>query len=173
MRKQELDVINPMRKIRIQKVVLSAGAKDDFLIKSKKLLDLLSGRKSQVIASKKRIPEFDVRPGLEVGTKVTLRGEKATELIKRLLGAIENTIKEEQISENHFSFGIKEYIEIPGMEYQRDIGIRGLNATVVFERMGARVIKKKIKMGRLPKKQRVTKSEIIQYMGEEFKTLIK
>jgi len=163
---------NVMRSIFIEKVLLSAGAIDDELKKASKLLNIVSGMKSQIIASQKRIPDFNVRPGLEVGTRVTLRGQKAIDLLKRLLGALENQIPKSQISDNHFSFGIKEYIEIPGMEYQRDIGTRGFNVTVVFARAGLRVKRKKIKSGHVPKKQFVTKDEIIRYMEENFKTKI-
>ena len=164
------ETINPMREIRIEKVLLSCGATDKDLEKAKKLLELLSGMKAQIIISRKRIPDFGVRPGLEVGTRATLRGEKAQALLKQLLGAIDNSIDESQVSSNHFSFGIKEYIEIPGIEYQRDIGIRGLNITVVFIRPGIRVKRKKIKSGKLPKKQIVSKEEIINYMEKKFQT---
>jgi large subunit ribosomal protein L5 len=161
---------NPMRTIKIEKVLLSAGATDTDLQKAKKLLELVSGNKAQLIASTKRIPEFDVRPGLEVGTRVTLRGKAALTLLNRLLSAIDNKIKKKQVSENHFSFGIKEYIEIPGIEYQRDIGIRGFNITVVFARPGLRVKRKKIKRGVVPKKQFISKEEIMKFMEGEFKT---
>ena len=161
---------NLMREVRIEKVLLSSGAKPPELEKARKLLELISGAKAQVITSTKRIPDFNVRPGLEVGTRVTIRGSKALELLKRLLSAINNELDEEQIADNHFSFGIEEYIEIPEMKYQRDIGIRGLNVTVAFVRPGVRVKRKKIKRGKLPKKQRVTKEEIINYMEEHFDT---
>jgi large subunit ribosomal protein L5 len=164
---------NPMRQIRIEKVILSSGATGDDLAKARKLLEFISKGKAQIVASAKRIPEFNVRPGLEVGTRVTLRGEKAIDLLKKLLGAIDNELPQKQVSENHFSFGIKEYIDIPGVEYQRDIGIRGFNITVVFTRRGTRVKVKKIKRGRLPKKQFIPKEEIIGFMKEAFKTKFK
>jgi large subunit ribosomal protein L5 len=163
---------NPMRAIKIEKIVLSSGATAEALVKAKKLLEILSSSKAQVIASRKRIPDFDVRPGLEVGARVTLRGKKAIELLKRLLGAIDNKLKKKQVAENHFSFGIEEYIEIPGIEYQRDIGIRGLNTDVVFARAGLRVQRKKIKGSKVPKRQRISQDEIVNYMEKEFKTQI-
>lgn len=170
MTSQKLLTLNPMRAARINKILLSSGAKDKELEKAKKLLELISGMKAQIIASKKRIPNFGVNPGLEVGARVTLRGEKALALLKRLLASINNSLSLLQVSENHFSFGIEEYIEIPGMEYQRDIGIRGFNVTVVFSRCGTRVKLKKIKSGKLPHKQHVPKEEIIKYMEENFQT---
>ncbi|MDO8459845.1 MAG: 50S ribosomal protein L5 [Nanoarchaeota archaeon] len=173
--KQTTQVIenHPMRKIKIEKIILSCGATGPDLEKAKKLLEILSNRKANKIASAKRIPNFKVNPGLEVGTRVTIRGEEASTLLRRLLGAVDNLLKKKQVTENHFSFGIHEYIEIPGTEYQRDIGIKGLNVTVVFVRPGLRVKRKKIKAGTVPKKQFVTKQEIIDYMGENFKTKFK
>ncbi|MEK6892976.1 MAG: 50S ribosomal protein L5 [Nanoarchaeota archaeon] len=167
---EKVQAENPMRKIFIEKVLLSAGATGDNLLKAKKLLEILSSSKAQIIASTKRIPDFGISPGLEVGTRVTLRGDKATELLKRLLSAIDNKIKKKQVVENNFSFGVKEYIEIPGMEYQRDIGIRGFNVNVVFIRKGIRISLKKIKSSKIPKKQRVSKKEIIKFMEDNFKT---
>ena len=163
---------NVMRKIKIEKIILSAGAVGKDLEKAKKLLDFISKKKAEITTSSKRIPDFNVSPGLEVGTRVTLRGKEAVELLKRLLGALDNKVKKKQISDNHFSFGIKEYIEIPGAEYQRDIGIRGFNVTVVFTRAGVRVQRKKIKSGTLPKRQQISKEEIQKYMGDVYKTEI-
>ena len=167
---QSLQQENPMRQIFIEKVVLSCGATGDNLQKSKKLLELLTKRKAQIISTQKRIPDFEVRPGLEVGTRVTIRGEEALSLLKKLLGALENTLSAKQISPNHFSFGIKEYIEIPGVEYKREIGIRGLNVTVVFARAGLRVKRKKIKSGSVPSKQNISPEEIMDIMGSKFNT---
>lgn len=158
-----------MRKIKIEKVVLSIGGTGDGLEKGVKLLGMLSGKKPARMKSRKRIPSLGVRPKLEVGAVVTIR-KNPEEILKRMLAATDNILKKKQVSENTFSFGIKEYIEIPGMEYQRDIGIIGFDATVVFTRAGIRVKIKKIKKGRIPKRQIISKEEIIKYMEENFGT---
>ena len=119
--------------------------------------------------SRKRIPSLGVRPKLEVGAVVTLR-EKTDEMLRRLLATKDNTLKSSQVSENSFSFGVKEYIEIPGLEYQRDIGIRGFDATVTFKRAGKRTKLKKIKQGKIPKRNEIGREEIIKFMEEKFKT---
>ncbi|MFA4953422.1 MAG: 50S ribosomal protein L5 [Candidatus Pacearchaeota archaeon] len=160
---------NIMRKIKIDKVVLSVGATAQELEKGVKLLNYLTGRKAAKTRSRKRIPSLGVRPGLEVGAVVTIR-KNPEEVLKRMLASEDNQLKRKKISENNFSFGIKEYIEIPGVEYQRDIGIMGLDVTVVFKRTGRRVRLKKIKQGRIPKRQIITKEEIIKFMEDEFKT---
>ena len=161
--------MNPMREIKIEKVVLSAGGTGDDLEKGVKLLKLLTGKKPAKMKSKKRIPSLGVRPGLEVGAVVTLR-KNAEEFLKKMLMAESNSLKKKQISENNFSFGVKEYIEIPGVEYERDIGIMGFDVTVVFKRTGRRVKLKKIKRGKVPKKQSISKEEIIKFMEEKFQT---
>ena len=160
---------NPMRKIRIEKIVLSVGATGDALAKGVKLLEVLTKRKPKKTTSNKRIPTLGVRPGLQMGAVVTIRKEIAP-LLTKLLTAIDNTIRRRQIAHNHFSFGIKEYLEIPGIEYQRDVGIMGLDVTVVFARTGKRVALKKIKRGRFPKIQGVSREEVIKFMEEKFNT---
>ena len=158
-----------MREIKIEKVVLNIGGAGEKLEKGVKLLKVLTGRNPAKMITTKRIPTLNVRPKLEVGTVVTIRKDKE-ELLKRMLDAIDNKLKKKQISENNFSFGIEEYIEIPGTEYQRDIGIIGLDVTVVFKRTGRRVKLKKIKRGRVPKRQVISKQEIIKFMEEKFGT---
>ena len=162
--------MNKMQEFKIVKVVLSAGGKDDELAKAKRLLEYITGKKAQILITQKRIPDFDVRPGLEVGTRVTLRGDEAIEILKKVLGAIDNKLSKRQIVDNHFSFGIKEYIDIPGLEYKRDIGVRGFNITIDFARPGQRIKNKKIKAGKIPRRQHVKKEEIIKYMEDVFKT---
>lgn len=174
-KKKEKSGENPMREMKLEKVVLSAGAVGSDLDKAQKLLEILTKRKAQIIMAgpKRRIPDFGVKPGLALGTSVTLRGSAAKEILQRLLVAVDNLLSESQIAENTFSFGIKEYIEIPGIEYQRDIGIRGLNVTATFIRAGIRVKRKKIKTGRVHPKQNVTPEEIIKFLKENFNTRIK
>lgn len=161
--------LNSTRSPRIEKVVLSVGGTAEELEKGFKLLQLITNRTPAKMKSSKRIPSFGVRPGLQVGAVVTIRKD-ADKMLKRLLTAIENRLRKKQISENNFSFGVKEYIEIPGMEYQRDLGVRGLDVTVVFKRMGRRVRLRKMRTGKVPEKQKVTREEIIKFMEENFQT---
>jgi len=160
-----------MKNIRIEKLVLNIGGTGEKLEKGVILLKKISGKTPVKIQATKRIPTWGVRPGLEVGTKVTLRGKDAEDLLRRLLPVIGNTLKEKQIKDNFFSFGIAEYIEIPDMEYIREVGIMGFEATVVFVRPGKRVERKKIKKGSA-RKQVVHAEEIIKILEEQFETTI-
>jgi large subunit ribosomal protein L5 len=160
---------NIMRKIKIEKVILSASGTGEVLEKGAKIIERVSLRKQVKTRSKKRIPSLGVRPGLEVGTMITIRKEPE-KILRRLLAAKENILKRKQVSRDTFSFGIKEYIEIPGMEYQRDLGIVGFDVTVTFKRAGKRIEKKKVKRGKIPLRQRIPPEEIIKFMEDEFQT---
>src|SRR3989344_2150859 len=163
---------NPMRQIKMEKVVLSVGATEDGLEKGVKLIHLLSKMKPAKIKTNKRIPALGVRPGMEVGAVATIR-KNPEDFLRRMLVAVDNTLKTKQISENNFSFGVKEYIDIPGIEYQRDIGIIGFDVTVVFKRSGRRVGIKKMKRGKVSKRQKISREEIIKFMEENFNTKFK
>jgi large subunit ribosomal protein L5 len=164
--------LNPMRQIKIEKVTLSVGGTGDYLDKGHKLLKYLTGKNPMKTKSRKRIPTWNVRPGLEIGTVVTLRDGKE-EFIKRVLAAIDNKLRKKQASPNSISFGVKEYIEIPGVEYQREIGIMGFDVTVTFKRAGRRVKLRKIKSGKVPEKQLVKREEIIKFMEDNFQVEFK
>lgn len=162
---------NKMREIKLEKVILNIGGVAEKLDKGVILLETISGKKAVKVKATKRIPTWNVRPGLEVGTKVTLRGNEALEMVKKLLPAIDNTLKEKQIQDNCFSFGIHEYIEIPGVEYIREVGIMGFEVTVVFSRAGKSVEKKKIKRGK-SRRLTITRAEIEEFLVSKFKTTI-
>jgi len=161
--------INSMQQIEIEKMVLNCGGIEAKLEKCIRLLKMITGRKILTTNAKKRIPGFGISPGKGAGCKVTLRNKKQiNELLKRFFIALSNKIKKKSIADNHFSFGIHEYIEVPGLEYDRDIGIIGFEADLVFKKKGKRVKERKIKRGKFPKKQQVTKQEIIDYLIKNF-----
>ena len=163
-----------MKQIEMEKMVLNCGGVEDKLERSVKLLELITKRKVQTIKSSKRIPDFGISPGKKSGCKVTIRNKpEIISLLKRFFAALDNSVKIRQIADNHLSFGIREYIEIPGLEYNRDIGMLGLDIDLSFKRKGRRVKLRKIKQGKYPKRQDVTKEEIIDFLKKNFKISIK
>ena len=160
---------NKMREIEIEKIVLNCGGTEDKLEKSVKLLEMITKRKVYKVKATKRIPAFGISPGKLAGGKVTIRNkEQIDDLLRRFFVTIDNEFPGKQIVENQASFGIHEYIEIPGLAYDRDIGILGFEVSIVFKRKGKRVGFKKIKRGSLPLKQRVTPEEIKEYLTKIF-----
>ena len=136
-----------MKEIKIEKVTLNIGAGKDqnILKKGLKLLKTISDATPIKTITNKRIPGWGIRPGLPIGCKVTLRKQKATEILKNLLKAKESTLNKRQFDENgNVSFGVGEYIDIPKVKYDPDIGIIGLEVCVTLERAGYRIKKRKI-----------------------------
>ncbi len=160
---------NIMEKIKLEKIILGVGGTGEVLEKGIKIIERITLKKASRRKSKKRIPTLGVRPGLEIGAMITIR-KNPEEMLKRLLVAKENTLKIKQASENTLSFGIKEYIEIPGMEYQRDIGIVGFDVTITLKRAGKRTGLKKIGRGKKSTRQIISKGEVIKFMEENFQT---
>ncbi len=160
-----------MRAIKIEKITLNIGAGKDQnkLDKGIKLLKTITGINPIKTKTNKRIPAWNLRPGLPIGCKLTLRGEKAKEILKMLLEAKGSELKEEQFDNSgNLAFGIHEYIDIPGIKYDPEIGIMGLQVCITLERPGFRIKKRKIMKRKVCKNHKITKEEAIGFMKEKF-----
>jgi large subunit ribosomal protein L5 len=163
--------MNIMKNIRIEKVTLNIGCGKDQtrLEKAVKLLKNITGIDPVKTITQKRIPEWGLRPGLPVGCKITIRKQQAKELIIRVLKAKDNILKESSFGNaGTISFGLEEYIDIPEVKYDPEIGIMGLEVCITLERPGFRIKKRKISTKKIPKKHNITKEEAMEYMKKEF-----
>ena len=157
---------NVMRNIQIEKLTLNIGAgkNEDMLKKGIVLLKKLSPLEPVKTTAKKRIPGWRLRPGLAIACKVTIRKD-ANKLLKRLLVAKENKLSPQNFDkQGNFSFGIPEYIDIEGLEYDPDLKILGLEAAVTLERPGFRIKKRKISNKAVGKDHLITKEEAIEFV---------
>jgi large subunit ribosomal protein L5 len=156
-----------MREIRIEKVTINVGCGGDLdkIERAKKLLELLTNQKPVITVSKKR-STFGIAKGKPVGVKVTLRKKKAEEFLKKVLEAKKNTISGKQISDGNFSIGVAEYIELPGVKYNHEIGNLGFDVCVTLERPGYRVKRRKVKKANIGKKHIINKEDVIQWLKE-------
>jgi len=170
-------MMNPMMKVRIEKVTLNIGAGKDMtrLEKGMKLLKNITESTPVKTVTQKRIPGWGLRPGLPIGCKVTLRGKKAIGILKRLIYAKENMLNEKQFDDNgNLSFGIPEYIDIQNIKYDPEIGIMGLEVCVTLERPGFRIKRRKIKnKKKISNRHKIKKNEAIDFMKKEFNIRIK
>tara|TARA_Y100001958_G_C21137373_1_gene477022 strand:- start:135 stop:683 length:549 start_codon:yes stop_codon:yes gene_type:complete len=128
---------------KITKIILNMGLGED-ASDGKKLkaclddLALIAGQKPVITKFKKSISNFKTRKGSNAGAKVTLRSHKMYEFIDRLVNIALPRIKDFRglsskgidIS-NNFSFGIKEHIIFPEVNFDKVDKIRGLDITIV------------------------------------------
>lgn len=167
--------MNPMRQIRIEKLTLNVGAGTNAtkLEKGMKLIKNIVGKPPVKTFTNKRIPTWGIRPGLPIGCKLTLRKKHAVEILERLLKAKENKLVARQFdSSGNLSFGIHEYIDIPGAKYDPAIGIMGLEVCVTLERTGFRVKRRRTKNAKIPKKHTISKDEAIDYISNKFSVVV-
>jgi large subunit ribosomal protein L5 len=162
--------MNVMKEIRIEKVTLnmSTGAPGPELEKAKNLLGMVTGKKIVKTKTHKR-STFGVAKGREIGVMTTIRGAEAKELLAKLLQSLENKMKASQFDENgNFSLGIEEYINIPGVSYDPEIGIMGFDVAVSLERPGYRVSRRSYARSRTGRKHRITPEEAMEWVRKEF-----
>lgn len=164
--------MNKMREIEIDSVTLHCSTADPAkLERASKLLEIISKSRPVKTLAKKRIPTWKIRPGMPIGCKVTLRRRKAVELLKLLLTGI-TELNLEQFNPGFLSFGIKEYIEIPSIPYQREIGIMGFDVAVALKRKGWRITKRKRLRAKIPQGHRISKEETIAFLEKNFNVKI-
>ncbi len=168
------DMENPMRDIRIEKITLNVGVGEpgEKLEKISKLLAQISGSKPVNTTTKRRIPEWNIRPGLQIGTKVTLRKSKAEETLKRLFTAVENKVKSSAFDKNgNLSFGISEYVHIPGAKYDYTVGIVGLSVAVTLSRRGFGIARKR-SGNKIGKNHLITPQEAMDFLRGKYNVKI-
>jgi len=162
---------NLMKKISLAKVVLNMGiGKSGEPIEiGKKTLIQITGKKPNARNAKKTLRDWGVRKGEPIGVAVTVRGDDATKLLKKLLVAKDNQVKESAFdNEGNLSFGIKEHIDIPEIKYDPKIGILGLEISVSLSRPGFNVKLRSTRKTKIGKNHRISKNDAIKFLTEEF-----
>jgi len=162
---------NPMLKPRIAKVTVNigVGGSGDKLQKATKVLEMLTGQKPVPRKARRTIKEFGIHRGENIAVMVTLRGKKAIEFLNKALDAVGRRIKASSFDKfGNFAFGIKEHISIPGVKYDPEIGIFGMDVCVTIERPGFRVMRRRRARSHIPLRHRVSKEEAIEFISKEF-----
>merc|ERR1712167_507571 len=106
---------------------------------------------------------FDIRRNEKIACHVTVRGEKAEEIVRRGLQVKEFELKLRNFSSTgNFGFGIDEHIDL-GIKYDPSTGIYGMDFFIVLARKGKRVSRRKRAPGRIGTRQRITKTDAMQW----------
>ena len=170
-RKAEEKKENPMRRIRIEKVVINSciGANTPRLERAAKIIEMLTGQKPEFRKAKKTIKGFGIYRGQPIAVRVTLRKQKAVEFLEKALKAVNNTLKASSFDENgNFSFGIKEHLDIHGTKYDPELGIIGMDVCVHLSRPGLRVALRKRARSKIGPSHKITREEAMEFVKNTF-----
>ena len=162
---------SPMRKMSLEKVVLNMGVgkSGDIIDVAKRALEQISGKKPSTRNAKETQRDWGVRKGEPIGVAVTVRGEDAKVLLKRLLVAKGNTVNGKSFDNfGNYSFGINEHIDIPDVKYEPSIGILGLGISIALTRPGYGIRKRSKHKASVGKSHVITNQEAKDYLVKEF-----
>lgn len=162
---------NPMRVIRLEKVVLNMGVgrSGDAIDAAKAALEQISGHKPAIRNARSAQRDWGVRKGEPIGVSVTLRRQDAADLLKRLLESRGNTAKGRSFDDfGNYSFGIREHIDIPGVKYDPKIGILGLDVSVTLTRPGFSVRLRSRHKASVGRGHTISRDEAKGYLVEKF-----
>ena len=140
---KDFGLTNPHQVPRLEKVVLNIGMGD--ASKNPKQLEAaveelgaITGQKAQVTRAKKAIANFGLREGMPVGAAVTLRGARMYEFLDRFITLAIPRIRDFRGLPNksfdgrgNYTFGIKEQMIFPEIDYDKVEKIHGMDITLV------------------------------------------
>lgn len=133
---------NAMQVPRLEKIVLNIGMGE--AIENKKLLEaaveemtLISGQRPVRTKAKKSVAAFKVRKGMEIGCKVTLRGDRMYEFLDRFINIalprvrdFRGVSKDSFDGRGNFAVGIKEQIIFPEIDYDKVETVHGMDIVI-------------------------------------------
>jgi large subunit ribosomal protein L5 len=133
---------NVLQVPRIDMISINMGVGDG--IKDAKLLDaavedltIIAGQRPVITRAKKSVASFKLRKGMAVGCRVTLRGGRMYEFFDRLVNVAIPRIRDFRglspdsfDGHGNYTFGIREQIVFPEIDYDKIVKIRGMDVTV-------------------------------------------
>ncbi len=162
---------NPMREISVEKVVVNIGVGEagEKLLKAVKVLQLVTGQKPVQTLSRSTIRDWGIRRNMPIGARVTLRGTPADSFLRKALSIRSNRLAAYSFDAGgNFSFGVPDYTDFEGMKYDPEIGVFGMDVSVVLQRPGYRIARRKLAPRKVPRGHRVTRDEGIEFVRSKF-----
>ncbi|KAF0225194.1 MAG: large subunit ribosomal protein L5 [Erysipelotrichaceae bacterium] len=140
---KEFSYTTVMQAPKLDKVVINIGV-GDAIADAKALetavaeLGQISGQKPIITKAKKSIANFKLREGMEIGCKVTLRGEKMYQFLDKLVNIALPRVRDFRgVSKNAFdgrgnyTLGIKEQLIFPEINFDKVTRVRGMDIVIV------------------------------------------
>jgi large subunit ribosomal protein L5 len=139
----EFGIKNPMAIPRIEKIVVNMGVGE--AIGNAKILDTaveelrsITGQKPVVTKAKKSIASFKLRQGMNIGTMVTLRGERMYEFLDRLISVALPRVRDFRgvsakafDGRGNYTLGIREQLIFPEIDFNKVDKTRGMNISII------------------------------------------
>ena len=134
---------SPMQIPRLDKVVINVGAGEakenpkviDAIIND---LSAITGQRPVVCKARKSVANFKLREGMNIGAKVTLRGDRMYEFVDRLFNVALPRVRDFRgINANSFdgrgnyNMGLKEQLIFPEIDYDKIDKVRGMDLCFV------------------------------------------
>ena len=163
--------MNVMLGPRIDKIVVHVGVGESGqrLVNAESILRDITHHEPVRSIAKKTLPSFGIKKKEPIGTKLTLRGKEAEDFLVTALKAAGNALRKSQFDDQgNFSFGIEEHTDFPGMKYDPDIGIFGMDISVALRRAGYRIARRRVAKKKLPLKQKLSKDESVEFVVKKF-----
>lgn len=140
--KEQLGFKNEMEIPKLEKIVLNMGVGEAATDKKKlesavKDMTAISGQKVVITKAKKSLANFKLKEGMQIGCKVTLRKDRMYDFLDRLINVAMPRIRDFRglngksfDGKGNYSFGIKEQIIFPEIDFDKIDNIRGMDITV-------------------------------------------
>ncbi len=141
--KEKFKYTSAMQIPKLEKIVLNMGVGD--VKENAKALDaaandmaIIAGQKPIITKAKKSVAAFKLREGMNIGCKVTLRGDRMYEFADRLLNIALPRVRDFRgvpgnsfDGRGNYSMGVKEQLIFPEIDYDKVEKIRGMDITFV------------------------------------------
>ena len=140
---QKFGYKSPMQIPRLDKIVVNCGcgeARDNSKVLEAVVSDLttITGQKAIITKAKKSVANFKLREGMNIGAKVTLRGERMYEFMDKLMNIALPRVRDfHGVSDKAFdgrgnyALGIREQLLFPEIEYDKVEKVRGMEMIFV------------------------------------------
>lgn len=140
---KDFGIKNSMAIPKVEKIILNMGVGE--AIANAKILDtaveelrVITGQKPVVTKAKKSIASFKLRQGMNIGTMVTLRGDRMYEFLDRLISVALPRVRDFRgvsakafDGRGNYTLGIREQLIFPEIDFNKVDKTRGMNISIV------------------------------------------